>query len=493
MESKYKSLGTPENGECLLKSCVLLLSSFILTFISYVTIQYLVGTGYADETLGLHVHSCSEVLLMRHFDLWVLRNPWDIWHFYRSRRRWKEEISQMIRDRVTSVPGELEYRNPVPFTAPLLFSDDEEGSSGASTPIQTESLFLNRLPMEIRLMIYNYVVGDGAVHLVHIENRIRHVRCEERYPSLQRHRHSCCPETVARWRGVNGWAGRGHRDHLLYPHTHTQLPENLSDSSLSLIRTCRQIYAEAIDIPYSSLVFDVDDLHTWIYFCRNICPERLATIKRLTVQYSIFWDPMTGSEPWSSVYSHSHNDTIWEEFWHLLASPKQLKSLVDLRLVLNYADLPTSTEAMVKKLSLDSGWVATILKIRNLQFFDLQITSKKDNPISNDATTVVETLRDQIRLIVYSSLAEVPRGGVSRAEPILPKFLSCQVYEVPAESESETESESGSDTESQPQGRNPIPGLLQRMEEMATRYDKICRRKTGSRLGGRGRLAITES
>ena len=398
----------------------------------------------------------------------------------------------MIRDRVTSVPGELEDRKPVSLTAPLLFYDGEE-SSGTTTPIQTESLFLNRLPTEIRLMIYGYVFGDSAVHLVHIENRIRHVRCEERYPSLQRHRHTCCPVTVARWRGVNGRGGRGHRDHLLYPHTHTQLPENLTDSNLSLLRTCRQIYAEAVDIPYSNLVFDVDDLHTWIYFCRNICPDRLSTIRHLTVQYSIFWDPMTGSEPWSSVYSHSHNDTIWEEFWRLLASPQQLKSLVDLRVVLNYADFPTSTEAMVKKLSLDSGWVAPVLKIRSLKFFDLRITSKKDNPISNDAAAVVETLRDQIRLIVYSSQVEVPRGGISRSEPILPKFLSCQEYEVPLESESETESESGSDVESRPRGRNPIPGLLQRMEEMGTRYDKIYKRKMGSRQGGRGRLAIAES
>ncbi|KAK2760888.1 hypothetical protein FQN54_002128 [Arachnomyces sp. PD_36] len=429
---------------------------------------------------------------MRHFDLWVLRNPWDIWHFYRSRQRWKEEISQMIRDRVTSVPGELEARTPVSFTSPLTSDDEGDGSGGCTTPIQSDSSFLNRLPTEIRLQIYGYVFGDGAVHLVHIENRIRHVRCEEKHPSLHQHRQACCPLTVARWRSTSG---RGHRDHLLYPHTHTSLPSNLSNSNLSLLRTCRQIYAEAIDIPYSTLTFDVDDLHTWIYFCRNICPDRLAAIKNLTVQWSIFWDPMTGSEPWSSVYSHSHKDTIWEEFWRLLASPEQLTSLINLRLVLNYADFPTSTEAMVKKLSLDSGWVAPILKIRSLKSFDLRITSKKDNPVNSKAATAVESLRDQIRLIICSTPNEVPRGGVSRSEPILPKFLSCQEYEVSSSSESDEESDSGSEEEggeARRQGRNPIPGLLQRMEEMGARYDKLYRRKQG--MGRRrGQLALTAS
>lgn len=430
---------------------------------------------------------------MRHFDLWVLRNPWDIWHFYRSRQRWKKEISQMIRDRVTSVPGELEDRDPVPFTSPLV-SDDEGDGSGCSTPIQTDSMLLNRLPTEIRLQIYGYVFGDGAVHLVHIENRIRHVRCEDKYPSLNQHRKTCCPVTVARWRGVNGQGHRGHRDHLLYPHTHTDLPDQLSNSNLSLLRTCRQIYAEAIDIPYSNFIFDVDDLHTWIYFCRNICPHRLACIKHLTVQWSVFWDPMTGSEPWSSVYSHSHKDTIWEEFWRLLASPEQLASLVDLRLVLNYADFPSSTETMMKKLSLDSGWVAPILKIRSLKFFDLRITSKKDNPVNSNATAAVEALRDQIRLIVCSTPNEVPRGGTSRSEPILPKFLSCQEYEVSPEDDSDSESdlEPESSQPSRRQNRNLIPGLLQRMEEMGSRYDRLYHRKQGA-ANGRGQLAITAS
>ena len=147
---------------------------------------------------------------------------------------------------------------------------------------------------------------------------------------------------------------------------------------------------------------------------------------------------------------------------------------------------------MAKKLSLDSGWVAPILNIRSLKSFDLRITSKKDNPVKSDVTAAVEALRDQMRLIVCSSPDEVPRGGTARSEPISPKFLSCQEYEVSPgdDSDSEFELEAESSESSRRRGRNLIPGLLRRMEEMGSRYDKLYHRKQGA---GGGQLAITAS
>ncbi|KAL2004020.1 hypothetical protein VTN02DRAFT_818 [Thermoascus thermophilus] len=363
---------------------------------------------------------------MRHFDAWLLRDPYSIWHFYSTGRRWQETISEMIRNRKICAPEvdttSPRHREPVdPFARPM-------------SP-QSDCLFLHKLPPEIRLIIYNYVFGDGAVHLVQLKGKIRHVRCRHTSSSIDRNRH-CCPVTPARWRVYDGRVA-GHSDRMLYPHTHQLLPEVLSNSSLSLLRTCRAIYAEAADIPYSSLVFDVDDLHTFIAFSSMICPERLRAIKRLTVQWMPVRQPMAGEEHWSSIYSYTHNDRLWALFWMRVQA---LPGLQELRLSLDIGRFSGSAAGGIViggrriRLAIDEGWIAPLLFVRGLRSFDLCVTARCDasaksileEKMKNDAAK----LRDQLRAIMCSPPgADLPIEGIQIKKPCLMEEIERQERE----------------------------------------------------------------
>jgi hypothetical protein len=341
---------------------------------------------------------------MRHFDAWILRDPYSIWHYYSTGRRWQETVRDMIQDRRICAP-----QTAAPKTTVIVDPFSQKRSP------QPNCQFLQRLPPEIRLMIYGYVFGDEAVHLVQLKGKIRHVRCKDPSPSIENHRH-CCPVTPARWRVYDGRVS-GHSDWMLYPHTHTRLPEMLSNSSPSLLRTCRAIYLEAVDIPYANLVFDVDDLHTFVAFSLSVCPERaLRSIRRLTVQWMPVWQPMAGEEHWSSIYSHTHNDRLWALFW---ARVQALAGLEELQLSL---DLGRFTGAVAVggviiggkriRLAIDEPWVAPMLAIRGLRKFDLCVTARCDasakNLLGEEMRRDAALLCDQLRKVMCSPRGTVP-------------------------------------------------------------------------------------
>ncbi|KAH8697026.1 hypothetical protein BGW36DRAFT_377794 [Talaromyces proteolyticus] len=341
---------------------------------------------------------------MRHFDAWILRDPYSIFHYYSTGRRWQESVRGMIQERQICSP-QIDPTNTRSAVDALAFSISS----------QPESNFLQRLPPEIRVMIYKYVFGDEAVHLVQLKGKIRHVRCSNLSSSISSHR-TCCHETSARWRATATGAGQ-HADNMLYPHTHSLLPHKLSNSSLSLLRTCRAIYLEAADIPYTDLVFDVDDLHTFVAFSQTVCPERLQSIKRLTVQWTPIWQPLAGEDSKTSIYAHTHNDRLWCLFW---ARVQALTGLKELRISLDLGRFMGNANANAnvllggnKKISLATSekWVTPMLSVRGLKEFDLCVTAKCDASAKN--ILAEEIGRDAMALCAY--LREVmckPREAV---------------------------------------------------------------------------------
>lgn len=352
---------------------------------------------------------------MRHFDAWILRDPYSIWHYYSTGRRWQETVRDLIHERKICAPPVDLFSSSNPNVKPV----DPYARPMAS---QSDCPLFQKLPAEIRLMIYNYVFGDETVHLVQLKGKIRHVRCQHSSSSLESNRH-CCPVTPARWR-VNDGRIPGHTDRVLYPHTHSLLPEMLSNSSLSLLRTCRAIYAEAADIPYTNSVFDVDDLHTFIAFSLSVCPERLQSIKRLTVQWMPVWQPMAGEEHKSSIYSHTHNDRLWALFWTRVAS---LKGLKELRLSLDLGRFSGNVMGGViggsrLRLAVDEPWVAPMFLVRGLQSFELGITVQCDayakSVLEDDLRRDAVTLRDNLRAIMCSSPGSpMPVPGIKLKKP----------------------------------------------------------------------------
>ncbi|KAJ5811844.1 hypothetical protein N7474_008145 [Penicillium riverlandense] len=333
---------------------------------------------------------------MRHFDAWVVRDPYSIYHYYPTGRRWQDAVRALIQERQICAPAtESRDAGPIDLAGPMA----AQGSSN----------LLQRLPPEIRQMIWGYVFGDGAVHLVQLKGKIRHVRCEHATPSITQHRH-CCPRTPARWREYSGRES-GHSDGLLYPHTHEQLPSSLSDSGAALLRTCRAIYAEAADQLYANAVFDVDDLHTFVAFARAVGPRRLRSIRRLTVQWTPVWKPLAGQCHARSIYAHTHSDALWMQFWARVAS---LPNLRELRLSLDlgrFTGTISGGGAVVVAgqrlpLALAEPWLVPLLSVRGLQQFDLAVTARCDPAakglIEPDLCRDAVDLRDQLRAVLCS-------------------------------------------------------------------------------------------
>ncbi|KAA8652204.1 hypothetical protein EYZ11_008321 [Aspergillus tanneri] len=347
---------------------------------------------------------------MRHFDAWLLRDPYSIFHYYPTGRRWQETVRDLIQERK--------------ICSPCL----DPPYSSTTTPIepcalpmasQSDCGLLSRLPPEIRLMIYGYVFGDEAVHLVQVKNKIRHVRCRHPVSSVDQNRR-CCPSTPAHWRqesnkNHNNNQQLHHHSAMLYPHTHADLPSALSNSSLALLRCCRAIYAEAADILYANVVFDVDDLHTFIAFSRTVGTDRLRSIRRLTVQWSPVWQPMAGHEQPSSIFAHTHNDRLWSLFWSRVAALRGLEELhlsVDLG---RFSGTPAGGLIAGKqrlRLAIDEPWVAPMLCVRGLQSFELGITARCDTyakrVLEGDLVRDAVTLRDHLRAILCSPPGSVP-------------------------------------------------------------------------------------
>ena len=121
-----------------------------------------------------------------------------------------------------------------------------------------------RLPYELRLQIYEYVLGGRQINIVQCprKRRLAH-RCQLHDPTNpkenERNAENQCSE-----------------EHWTDP------PCNLA----LLLRTCRLIYTEAAEVLYTKNSFGVyglQDLASFVCFSRTSRPERLASIKTLTV------------------------------------------------------------------------------------------------------------------------------------------------------------------------------------------------------------------
>ncbi|KAJ5799201.1 uncharacterized protein N7518_001269 [Penicillium psychrosexuale] len=315
---------------------------------------------------------------MRHFDAWVLRDPYSIWHYYPTGHRWRDTVRDLIQSRAICSP-ESNLHPPIDW-------NPESASSQFQFEPQESPLLC--LPPELRQIIWSYVLTNSptpntqtpqTIHLVQLKGKIRHVRCPTpaqnphqnphkpqlpSNPSLTQNRH-CCPTTPARWRIYDGRVP-GHSDRLLYPHTHSLLPSTLSNSNSALLRVCRAIYFEAEPILYKASHFDVDDLFTFIAFAASLSPVARNAISRLTVQWMPIWVPMAGLDHKGSIYAHTHSDELWVRLWDVVASLEGLRVLgLSLDLGRFTSVLGSTGEAVVSGQRIPFGigeeWVKPIL------------------------------------------------------------------------------------------------------------------------------------
>jgi hypothetical protein len=254
---------------------------------------------------------------------------------------------------------------------------------------------LARLPKEIRLQIWQYVLGSGGCHyhLVHGGGRITHALCQSsNHENVNKLPSPCCPSS----------ASRACCDKMLMSHICTtdescirqstnvdEVFEKLPRANSTLLRTCRQIYQDAALLLYSTNIFDVDDLNTFIYWSRTILPSRLAAVRALSISWDIFWPPLTKTDPlgrytFETACPHArlglrNSDQVWVDFWDIVAT--KMPGLQDLRIMIGcnppYYGVVDPIIFFGKERGLlrdvNALWVKPLLTIRGLKKFELEI------------------------------------------------------------------------------------------------------------------------
>ena len=88
-----------------------------------------------------------------------------------------------------------------------------------------------------------------------------------------------------------------------------------------LLRTCRQIYSDAISLLYSTAVFKFEDLTSLIFFSKMIRPERLAQIRTV----HLVWRDSYGNELLEMIWPLACNILVHEmpglRYFHLRLQP----------------------------------------------------------------------------------------------------------------------------------------------------------------------------
>lgn len=221
------------------------------------------------------------------------------------RRRWDQPSEQdTAQDRANAREEqrrrEMDGHSALPLKRPRVLTyplspEDEAGHRQSwdqlhlqTEPItqrtldQSQSLLLNRLPLEVRQLIWSAAIGGYLLHIVRAENRLLAISCPENIGmELNTREHGC-------------W-GQNFDHELSEPtlykgptHGHPAKPANL----LPLLQTCRMVYSEAIPILYGNNIFDIDHLDTLICLDRKVLPHRLAQIHTL----NLTWDYLSQFE-----------------------------------------------------------------------------------------------------------------------------------------------------------------------------------------------------
>ncbi|ESZ98372.1 hypothetical protein SBOR_1250 [Sclerotinia borealis F-4128] len=176
---------------------------------------------------------------------------------------------------------------------------------------QGGSSFFAMLPKEVRVMIYEWVLGGRLLHIVRRGEMLGHVACKcdgnSEMAGIIREEDAC---VAAECRGVKILGGSG---------VHERVGE-ASGGFIPLLRVCRRIYSEAIPILYSSNTFNFDSMECFISFSNEIIPHRFDAIQSLTLSFAF---------DTSALYNESSSNNVprWERTWMIIGSMKSLQKL----------------------------------------------------------------------------------------------------------------------------------------------------------------------
>ena len=200
------------------------------------------------------------------------------------------------------------------------------------------------LPFELREIIYKDILGGNLIHIRHIpwEKRLGHWHCDYSRPAHDTHTYGDTPSNIKPF--ING--------------------------KLALLKTCRQVYNEAIKILYRENTFAFcgsSSMDVFAAFINTTTSQRLANIKSLYINMraDVFKSTRrTINLRQRTKYQHVKLwDPQWIWQWDIIGTRMTGLRIINLKL-----------ERMHNVyFSLDEGWVKPLLGVKNIDSFSLVI------------------------------------------------------------------------------------------------------------------------
>ncbi|KAK4554760.1 hypothetical protein LTR86_008262 [Recurvomyces mirabilis] len=160
---------------------------------------------------------------------------------------------------------------------------------------QPWSLFLSRLPLDVRIIIYEMVLGNMHFHVESgtPQSRIFHIVCTQ-------------PETIGE---------PSHSCHHLNIHRPSSAPRDEyreASGLLPLLVTCRKVYSECIHILYSTNSFQFTSNHAAFRFLKTMIPShRVQSIRHFRMTMRIPHHPHMNTRSkrdWAALWDFFEND-----------------------------------------------------------------------------------------------------------------------------------------------------------------------------------------
>ncbi len=278
------------------------------------------------------------------------RKRWE----HERRKRWKNEHIDPAnpppgRQQIKYVPTRLSPCSVRPRRA-----EDNISNLDLDPRMGLQDSILGRLPLEVRQEIYGYVFGHQKNSMILVPFKVRAVpehECWQRYPHLSE---------------LNG-------------RRITRNDKRFWPERPALLRTCRQVYLEALHILYTRSTFIITHQEILLRFAKTTNARNFNSIRNLCISIPQARTPIMSR----LCYTYSASEfQRWRDFWTTVAGIECLRTLeVDLCTTINELDEVPQEEGC-------QSVVGPIRKIRGLRRFRLDFKIIKGSGIGNQKTEV---------------------------------------------------------------------------------------------------------
>ncbi|KAK1913943.1 hypothetical protein P3342_007189 [Pyrenophora teres f. teres] len=193
---------------------------------------------------------------------------------------------------------------PRKSSKPISFRSKPNVKMDARAHTQQQSLFFALLPIELRRIVYDYVMGEEAVHLtLSTKRRYSHFVCDDEHIGTEQGRQCWCRVLVGGKKGLR-----------------------LDRACTSLLRACKLVYSEAISHLYRPHIFSLLHITHLLYLPSSLSQPRLNSIRTLHLRWAIRALPYLRRGPANRI-AYREDTANWERGWQMIAGMEELRNL----------------------------------------------------------------------------------------------------------------------------------------------------------------------